>query len=136
MYDVKTKLPNEIEFTAVGVIVPKKIIDGFTNPPVAVTVPANVAFCKALIVNAVVLPVCNCNTPDESAVCIIPLILDALMVDAIFYPYSITQRDPLGTVTNTVGVTVCVPDCVPDVVIGDPVADVESWNVKPDGLST
>jgi len=54
----------------------------------------------------------------------------------MFYPYIITQRDPLGIVTNTVGVAVCVPDCVPLVAIGDPVGDVESWNVKPDGLST
>jgi hypothetical protein len=28
----------------------------------------------------------------------------------MFYPYNITQRDPLGTVTNTVGVAVWVPD--------------------------
>jgi hypothetical protein len=41
------------------------------------------------IVAILVLPACKPNTPEESAVCIIPLVVDALMVDGMFYPYSI-----------------------------------------------
>jgi hypothetical protein len=50
--------------------------------------------------------------------------------------YNITQRDPAGTLTNTVGVTVCTPDWDPVVVIGVPPFDRASWNVRPDGLTT
>ena len=82
----------------------------------AVTDPANVAFCDASSVSAVVpaVPVFNSNEPVVSAVCTSadPAVVPAV-IELIFFPYKTTQRWPLGTVTVTPESIVIGPTLMP-----------------------
>ena len=57
---------------------------------------------------------CNSNSPEESAVVATPPEpVNALIVEAIIYPYNITHRCPEGTVTVTPGSKVIGPTDIP-----------------------
>jgi len=83
-------------------------------------VPATkAALCDASIITAVVPAVCMFNMPVLSAVVITPPapLVEAFILEAIYFSYNTTQRCPLGTVTVAPEATVIGPILNPLVLV-------------------